>query len=59
MGMRDPETMIALLKEMESKPDGQLVIGPATFGMSIEKRKERHHLDPSVAENFHWRVRSA
>ena len=43
--MRDPEMMIALLKEMESTPDGQLIIGPVTFGMSIEKRKRRHHLD--------------
>ena len=43
--MRDPEMMIALLKEMESTPDGQLIIGPVTFGMSIEKRKRRHQLD--------------
>ena len=43
--MRDPEMMISLLKEMESTPDGQLIIGPVTFGMSIEKRKRRHQLD--------------
>ncbi|MDD9981598.1 MAG: hypothetical protein OXU81_09610 [Gammaproteobacteria bacterium] len=43
--MRDPQMMIALLKEMESTPDGQLIIGPVTFGMSIDKRKKRHQLE--------------
>ena len=43
--MRDPQMMIALLKEMESTPDGQLIIGPVTFGMSIENRKRRHQVD--------------
>ena len=43
--MRAPEMMIALLKEMESTPDGQPIIGPVTFGMSIEDRKRRHQVD--------------
>ena len=43
--MRDPETMIALLKAMQDAPDGRLLIGPTTFGRSSEDRKRRHQVE--------------
>ena len=42
--MRDPELMLALLREMAAEPSGE-IFALQTYGMSKEQQQRRHHID--------------
>ena len=42
--MRDPKLMLSLLRQMASDDYGRLTM-PASFGMSAEEQRHRHHLE--------------